>query len=165
MLFGSDGSNQPDSHKLSHVASWYLKKLPVAERTQFLAAVDSATSEGRPLRVGTMCSGTDSPVVVFDNLANAVPGLFFAHIFSCEFDQRKQLWIKDNFPKLEYLFGDVNELSNRSGKAMNHITGKKVTVPAVDIVVAGFVCKSVSTENNERSRYANCIREGLFHLD
>ena len=161
MLFGSDGSNQPDSHKLSHVASWYLKKLPVAERTQFLAAVDSATSEGRPLRVGTMCSGTDSPVVVFDSLAKAVPGLFFAHIFSCEFDERKQLWIKDNFPKLEYLFGDVNELSNRSGKAMNHITGKKVTVPAVDIVVAGFVCKSVSTENNERSRYANCIREGI----
>jgi site-specific DNA-cytosine methylase len=156
-----DCSKRPDSHKLKHVASWYLKRLPVAERRQFSAAVDSATSEGRPLRVGTMCSGTDSPVVVLDNLAKAVPGLFVKHVFSCEFNERKRSWITANFPNLKLLFGDVNELSARSGKAMNHITGEKVTVPAVDMVIAGFVCKSVSTENNKRSMYANCIREGF----
>jgi len=154
-------SEQPVSHKLTHVASWFLKRLPVAERTQFVQTVEAATSQGRPLRVGTMCSGTDSPVVVLDNLAKAVPGLFVKHVFSCEFDERKQSWIKDNFPKLEFLFGDVNELSSRSGQALNHITGEKVMVPAVDLVIAGFVCKSVSTENNERPMYANCIREGI----
>ena len=32
-------------------------------------------------------------------------------------------------------------------------------VPAVDIVIAGFVCKSVSIENKERGQFANCIRD------
>jgi len=114
------------------------------------------------LRVGTMCSGTDSPVVVLDNLAKALAGkLFVEHTFSCEFCPKKQGWIKDNFPSLKFLFGDVNELSAESGKAFNHITGEQDIVPAVDIIIAGFVCKSVSTENNQRQKYANCIREGI----
>ena len=32
-------------------------------------------------------------------------------------------------------------------------------VPYVDIVIAGFVCKSVSTENNDRVQFANCFEE------
>lgn len=155
-------SEQPKSHKLKHVASWYLKRLPVAERAKLMRAVEVASGEGRPLRVGTMCSGTDSPVVVLDNLAKALAGkLFVEHTFSCEFDKKKQGWIKDNFPSLKYLFADVNELSGADGKAFNYITGEKDAVPAVDIMIAGFVCKSVSTENNQRQKYANCIREGI----
>jgi len=81
------------------------------------------------------------------------------HTFSCEFDPRKRQWILDNFHGLTHLFGDVQEL--QTGEAHNYVTGKTARVPAVDIVIAGFVCKSVSTENNERERFANCINEAV----
>ena len=44
-------------------------------------------------------------------------------------------------------------------EAMNYVTNQNVMIPAVDIIIAGFVCKSVSTENNERDKYKNCINE------
>mmetsp|Transcript_43589 Transcript_43589/g.81366 ORF Transcript_43589/g.81366 Transcript_43589/m.81366 type:complete len:449 (+) Transcript_43589:68-1414(+) len=150
-------SKQPASHNLKDVAHHFVQKLPMHQRKQLAEAVSSAASEGRPLRVGTMCSGTDSPVVVFNKLSKALRGLNIEHTFSCEYNPAKQEWIKANFPNLEYLFGDVNEL--KTGFAFNHVDGEKVRVPAVDIVIAGFVCKSVSTENNDREKFANCIQE------
>ena len=38
--------------------------------------------------------------------------------------------------------------------------GKRDSVPAVDIVIAGFSCKSVSTENHERQEHGECIVRG-----
>lgn len=106
-----------------------------------------------------MCSGTDSPIVVMKKLSKALKGqLCVEHTFSCEFDPRKREWIKENFPTLKLLFGDVNEL--KTGTATNWLTEEVVTVPKVDVVIAGFVCKSVSTENNEREKFSNCIKEG-----
>jgi hypothetical protein len=43
----------PDSPKLKDVASWYKGRLGLAERSQLLDAVEVASAEGRPLRVGT----------------------------------------------------------------------------------------------------------------
>eukprot|EP00971_Amphidinium_carterae_P246985 4905149-Amphidinium_carterae.1 len=37
----------------------------------------------------------------------------------------------------------------------NHRAHGEVKVPTVDLIIAGFVCKSVSTENNERDKYAS----------
>ena len=39
-------------------------------------------------------------------------------------------------------------------------TGRRDSVPAVDIVIAGFSCKSVSTENHERQEHGECIVRG-----
>ena len=78
-------------------------------------------------------------------------------MFSCECDARKLAWIRDNFGKLKHLSGDVKELC--SDKAHNYITETNTLVPAVDIVIAGFVCKSVSSENNDRGKYSNCIND------
>jgi len=150
-------SKQPASHNLKDVAHHFVQKLPMHQRKQLAEAVSSAASEGRPLRVGTMCSGTDSPVVVFNKLSKALRGLNIEHTFSCEYNPAKQEWIKANFPNLQYLFGDINEL--KTGLAFNYVTDEKVRVPEVDIVIAGFVCKSVSTENNAREQFANCIQE------
>eukprot|EP00959_Pyramimonas_sp_CCMP1952_P011774 247907-Pyramimonas_sp.AAC.1 len=86
-----------------------------------------------------------------------MPRLKVEHTFSCESDVKKRQWITDNFPDLPCLFGDIQELP--TGTAFNYITGKAAQVPPVDIFIAGFVCKSVSLENNERKKYANCIIE------
>jgi site-specific DNA-cytosine methylase len=97
-------------------------------------------------------------LVVFDNLRRALPGrLSVKHVFSCESDPKKRKWILDNFPSVTLLFGDVKEL--HTGMAMNYVTGKREPVPAVDIVVAGFVCKSVSIMNSQREQFQDCIRQ------
>ena len=110
------------------------------------------------MKLGTLCSGTDSPVPVLKKLSKALHGkLKIEHVFSCEHAPKKREWIRDNFGNLEYLFDDVKDLC--TGEAHNCITGTTVLVPAVDIVIAGFVCKSVSMENKERGQFANCIRD------
>lgn len=149
---------RPKSNKLVHVAEWYMERLPAEQQVKLKEAVAAACAEGRALRVGSMCSGTDSPIVVMKKLATALKNkLRVEHTFSCEFDPRKREWIKENFPELKLLFGDVNEL--KSGQATNWLTEELVKVPKVDVVIAGFVCKSVSSENNEREQFANCIEE------
>ena len=75
------------------------------------------------------------------------------HSFSCEYAPRKQAWIRENFPNLEILFKDVTEL--KKNKVVNVLTKELVEVPKVDILIAGFVCKSVSTENNQRMDHKN----------
>ena len=40
------------------------------------------------------------------------------------------------------------------------MTGLPATVPAGDIIIAGCVCKSVSTENNQRHAHGACIESG-----
>ena len=47
----------------------------------------------------------------------------------------------------------------KKDKVVNVLTKEEVEVPNIDILIAGFVCKSVSTENNQRMEHKNCIRE------
>jgi DNA-cytosine methyltransferase len=157
----SKGSAVPPSRHLASIAPWFLERLDSHDRRQLQDAVAAVAQTGKPLRVGTLCSGTDAPVPVMRHLANALRGgIVIEHTFSCESDPRKQEWIKQNFPDLKYLFGDVTVLGRKNGKALNVLTGKQVRVPAVHVVIAGFVCKSVSSENNERRNHSECIKHG-----
>ena len=45
------------------------------------------------------------------------------------------------------------------GTAMDDVSKKTCSVPEVDILIAGFVCKSVSTQNERRGKAKDCIRE------
>jgi len=70
--------------------------------------------KGRKLRVATMCSGTESPLLALDLIGqvlqeqHGIP-LHFEHVFSCEIEPFKQAYIERNFqPPL--LFRDVCEL-------------------------------------------------------
>lgn len=103
------------------------------------------------LTLATACSGTDSPIVLAKCLG-------LESSFSCEFDKLKQEWIMANFPEVQRLFCDIKTL--RRNEVLNLITGAKERVPSADIFITGFVCKSVSTENNDRKAYKNCIKEG-----
>jgi hypothetical protein len=56
----------------------------------------------RPLRVATMCSGTESPLLALDKIADATELLFgnrlkVDHVFSCEIEPFKQAYIERNF--------------------------------------------------------------------
>ncbi|KAK6360599.1 hypothetical protein TWF730_006737 [Orbilia blumenaviensis] len=105
---------------------------------------------GRPLRVATMCSGTESPLLALGLMAkhlNRIAGahLSFEHLFSCEIEPFKQAYIERNFrPKL--LFRDVCELSEEYATTAY---GSKVKVPGdCDMLVAGTSCVDYSNLNN-----------------
>lgn len=71
---------------------------------------------GRKLRVATMCSGTESPLLALELIQKSVleqHGVTFEteHVFSCEIEPFKQAYIERNFhPPL--LFRDVCELGD-----------------------------------------------------
>ena len=69
---------------------------------------------GRKLRVATMCSGTESPLLALEQVSRALKklhGVSFEveHVFSCEIVPWKQAYIERNFHP-PVLFRDVCEL-------------------------------------------------------
>ena len=119
-----------------------------------------ASHESRKVVVGSACSGTDSPIIALRHLSSASQPKAgeITHAFSCENQKRKREWITSNFGKdLQALFGDVHELSADS--AYDFVSQQHVPIPRVDLLIAGFVCKSVSTENNDRGKYVDCIQQ------
>ena len=72
--------------------------------------------KGRKLRVATMCSGTESPLLALNLISRAMTEKFGTtievdHVFSCEIVPFKQAYIERNFqPPL--LFRDVCELGD-----------------------------------------------------
>ncbi|KAK7207152.1 hypothetical protein BZA70DRAFT_270604 [Myxozyma melibiosi] len=105
---------------------------------------------GRKLRVATMCSGTESPLLALRMIARTAKqkmglDLEFDHAFSCEIEPFKQAYIERNF-KPPVLFRDVVELGE--DEAMTAY-GSMVTVPGdIDILIAGTSCVDFSTLNN-----------------
>lgn len=72
--------------------------------------------EGRKLRVATMCSGTESPLLALELIQKSIleqhgTNFDIEHVFSCEIEPFKQAYIERNFhPPL--LFRDVCELGD-----------------------------------------------------
>jgi hypothetical protein len=72
--------------------------------------------KGRKLRVATMCSGTESPLLALNLISRAMTEklgttIEVEHVFSCEIEPFKQAYIERNFqPPL--LFRDVCELGD-----------------------------------------------------
>ncbi|KAK6528033.1 hypothetical protein TWF281_009290 [Arthrobotrys megalospora] len=104
----------------------------------------------RPLRVATMCSGTESPLLALGLMIKHLSKIFgvqmsFEHLFSCEIEPFKQAYIERNFhPKL--LFRDVCELKEEYATTAY---GSKVKVPGdCDMLVAGTSCVDYSNLNN-----------------
>ncbi|BEI79864.1 hypothetical protein CcaverHIS002_0103930 [Cutaneotrichosporon cavernicola] len=107
---------------------------------------------GRKLRVATMCSGTESPLLALGMIAKSVKQqhgvtLGFEHVFSCEIEPFKQAYIERNFAP-PVLFRDVTEL----GRERAHTAyGSLKRVPGnIDILIAGTSCVDYSGLNNEK---------------
>jgi hypothetical protein len=125
----------------------------------------------RPLRMATMCSGTESPVLALDMLSKAIDDFYHAHkdqfdgiltvktdepllqiehVFSCEIEPFKQAYIERNFqPPL--LFRDIRELGHDQAYTAY---GSLADVPCkpgdVDLLVAGTSCVDYSNLNSEK---------------
>jgi site-specific DNA-cytosine methylase len=113
---------------------------------------DLVKAIGRPLRVATMCSGTESPLLALDKIGAATGQIYDAplgvdHVFSCEIEPFKQAYIERNFAP-PILFRDIRELD---GDQATTAYGALVDVPGnVDMLVAGTSCVDYSNLNNEK---------------
>lgn len=104
-----DTSDLPPIHDIPAIFDDLVSHIPeikeVAEHVQ-----------GRKLRVATMCSGTESPLLALELVQKSIldqHGVNFdiEHVFSCEIEPFKQAYIERNFhPPL--LFRDVCELGD-----------------------------------------------------
>jgi len=104
-----ESSSLPPLHHIPTMFSDLVSRIPqikgVAERVK-----------GRKLRIATMCSGTESPLLALELICQSVREQYgipleFEHVFSCEIEPFKQAYIERNFrPPL--LFRDVCELGD-----------------------------------------------------
>ncbi|KIJ65553.1 hypothetical protein HYDPIDRAFT_27554 [Hydnomerulius pinastri MD-312] len=140
-----ESSNLPPLHHISAMFSDLLTRIPqikgVAEHVK-----------GRKLRVATMCSGTESPLLALELICQSIKEqhgitLEFEHVFSCEIEPFKQAYIERNF-KPPLLFRDVCELGDLEATTAY---GALAPVPGdVDLLVAGTSCVDYSNLNNEK---------------
>ncbi|KAE9990764.1 hypothetical protein EG327_000997 [Venturia inaequalis] len=111
--------------------------------------------KGGALKVGTMCSGTEAPLLALRLVQQClrddlnVDSLEVDHIFSAEIEAFKQAYIERNFhPNL--LLRDITELYIDQNKQMKGTTayGAEVDVPRdIHVLVAGSSCVDFSTLN------------------
>jgi hypothetical protein len=121
----------PPIHNLADIfEDMVLNGLHDSKRHQLQAFLEYA--KGRELRVGTMCSGTECPILALDLINDGQsllrasmskaksltsvgltrlgkPNVPFIHVLSCEIVPYKQAYIQRNFSP-QYLFRDVTEL-------------------------------------------------------
>ena len=111
--------------------------------------------DGRPINVATMCSGTESPLLFLQMLDEAlqskgIGSLPVKHHFSAEIDATKQAYIERNFQP-HILFRDVRELGEEHATMATTAYGAEEPIPGnLDILVAGFVCKDLSSLNSKK---------------
>ena len=100
-------SNLPPISSIPDIFTDLVSKIPeikkVVERIQ-----------GRKLRVATMCSGTESPLLALEMIQESIQNLYsmkldIEHVFSCEIEPFKQAYIERNFSP-PILFRDICEL-------------------------------------------------------
>lgn len=112
----------------------------------------------RPLRVATICSGTESPLLALEMVQDALkalgaPELHVDHLFSVEIVPYKQAYIERNFhPKI--IYRDITEMTDAIHDTIPTATtvyGSRVPIPGdVDIVIAGTSCVDLSWLNKHR---------------
>ncbi|KAI7678493.1 hypothetical protein KC319_g3315 [Hortaea werneckii] len=114
--------------------------------------------KNRSIRIATLCSGTESPLLAMEMVADSLKKLGLAafeieHVFSAEIVPHKQAYIERNFaPPL--IFRDITEFTEAFDQDKPHATtayGSVVPIPMdVDIVIAGTSCVDYSRQNNHQ---------------
>ncbi|KAI7336939.1 hypothetical protein KC315_g2570 [Hortaea werneckii] len=113
---------------------------------------------GRTIRIATLCSGTESPLLAMEMVADALKtrgliGFDVEHVFSAEIVPHKQAYIERNFAPPR-IFRDITEFPEAFEQQEPHATtayGSVVPIPMdVDIVIAGTSCVDYSRQNNHQ---------------
>lgn len=140
-----ESSSLPPIHDIPAIFADLVSRVPLLK-----GVADHVN--GRKLRVATMCSGTESPLLALDMICQSIKdqhgiALEFEHVFSCEIEPFKQAYIERNF-KPPLLFRDVCELGDYEATTAY---GALAPVPGdVDLLVAGTSCVDYSNLNNEK---------------
>ena len=114
--------------------------------------------------LGSICSGTDVCSMAASALLLAVRKLAdkktqvpdFLHVFSCEINKAKQDFLRQ-FVGPRLVFEDAAAMGSQ--KAHDVISNTLQYIPAVDCMIAGFVCKDVSHMNRHACSSKSCISE------
>ena len=112
---------------------------------------DAIKLKSRPLRVFTMCSGTEAPLLGLAELRDAfdrigLSGLDFEHVASAEIEPLKQAYISRNF-KPPVLFRDVTDFGNEDALPLTVYAAPQEPPGDVDVVIAGTSCVDFSSLN------------------
>lgn len=112
---GTSKSTRPDTSSLPPIYEIPAMFADLVSRVPQIKDV-AEHIRGRKLRVATMCSGTESPLLALDLICRSIEEQYdvplqVEHVFSCEIEPFKQAYIERNFhPPL--LFRDVCELGD-----------------------------------------------------
>jgi len=117
----------------------------------------------KTLRIGTMCSGTDAPVLVARAMQRVLgdlsSGITFEHVFSAEQEPSKQEFLRANFPDCKRIFQDVCQMGRL--RAYETVSRSPQPVPGdLDVLLAGFSCKDLSMMNSYRKTLAEMGTSG-----
>jgi site-specific DNA-cytosine methylase len=113
--------------------------------------------DARPIRVATMCSGTESPLLALEMIKECLSkselNLEIEHLFSAEIVPFKQAYIERNFNP-PVIFRDITELTfvvDEDKPVATTAYGGKAPVPKeVDMVIAGTSCVDFSGLNTHQ---------------
>ncbi|KKK13442.1 hypothetical protein ARAM_000893 [Aspergillus rambellii] len=137
----------PPLHRLSDIYKSLTTRALELDFDEFLSHLGS-----QQLRVVTVCSGTESPLLALEMIQENLQKYFnrdfqFRHLFSAEIVPFKQAYIERNFHP-RFIFRDVAELKNRVAQTAYGSLEKIPKNP--DILIAGFSCVDFSGLNNKR---------------
>jgi site-specific DNA-cytosine methylase len=147
---GLDEERYPPISNTTEIFADQLKNF-MKKSSKFNDAINHLS--GRKLKVATMCSGTESPILALmeyrehlQQQSNGQLDLDFEHLFSAEIVPFKQAYIERNFnPPI--IFRDVKELVK--SEQAHTAYGALVDIPKdVDLLIAGFSCVDFSRLNS-----------------
>ena len=75
-----------------------IQKNKIRLKQFFVEGKRATAQQAKPIRVGTDCSGIETPIQALQNL-----GVGYEHIFSCENDSTAKKVIKTNFPSCVFI--------------------------------------------------------------
>ena len=148
------------SEALTSFVDRVLDKLPRAELVKFCKylAAHGANS------VGSMCSGTDSPLLVLRALKESVgrkSGLAWpiSHGFSVEKEKKKRHFLRRMFDQqLERLYHDCTSMMQADPHC--DVNARPMPVPPVQMLYAGFPCQDVSRMHKDCKRRRLEVAQG-----
>ena len=160
--YRADPPLAPGASYLSQLFERFLGRCEAAERADLASWVVNEL-HGQ-IRVGSICSGTDVPVLVWRAFAVALQcelhvELEVVHLFSAEQDKGKRQFLEVMFPENKLMFGDARELGGSS--ARDCLSGEDQPVPDdIDTGAAGWPCTDVSKANNGAKDNRTCVVDG-----
>ena len=120
---------------------------------------------GGTRRVGALCSGTDSPMIGYGAVRQAMNTLGcswpFARVFACDKSPTSQRFIKTLWKdSLARLFVECGEVAPaKVGRGLLSASGVP-DIPAVDDVIAGVPCQDVSSLRRGTQLNASVVKDG-----